>query len=192
MNDAVNFCLYTQIIRFQLSSKEEESLFQAPDLLQQRAIERWAKSLALVYEYDAGSRRARVRGLDVPLERKDNSTQTDHSEERGFADKAGDEDGMLGDDSRGENTPLFLTGGIGGERISKQISDGAPQIRGLQPDAKSSQNASKMRYQTPPAPQFIKQRLQSQSWSIILHHLCHHLGHQQTSSLQMLQEDRQD
>jgi hypothetical protein len=43
-----------------LSLKEKESLFQGPDLLQQKAIERWAKSLGLVFEYDAVSGRARV------------------------------------------------------------------------------------------------------------------------------------
>jgi hypothetical protein len=134
MNYAVNSGFYTQIIHFQLSSKEEESLFQAPDLLQQRAIESWAKSLGLVYGYDAVSGRARVRGLDVPLERKYSSTQTDHLEERGLADKAGDEDETLGDDSRGEITPLFSLGGTGGEKIAKSVSDGATEIQGLQPD----------------------------------------------------------
>jgi hypothetical protein len=115
-------------------------LFQAPDLLQRKVIKRWAKSLGLVYECDVVSGRARVGGLDVPLERKDRSTQTDHLEERVLADKAGDEDGMLGDDSRGENTLLFS---LGGEKIAKSVLDGAPQVRGLQLDAKSSQNASK-------------------------------------------------
>ena len=62
MNDAVNLGFYIQIIRFQLSSKEEESLFQSPDLLQRKAIERWAKSLGLVYECDVVSGRARGWG----------------------------------------------------------------------------------------------------------------------------------
>jgi hypothetical protein len=106
--------------------------------LQRKVIKRWAKSLG--YECDVVSGRARVGGLDVPLERKDRSTQTDHLEERVLADKAGDEDGMLGDDSRGENTLLFS---LGGEKIAKSVLDGAPQVRGLQLDAKSSQNASK-------------------------------------------------
>jgi hypothetical protein len=143
MNDAVNLGFYIQIIRFQLSSKEEESLFQSPDLLQRKAIERWAKSLGLEYEYDSVRGRARVGDLDVPLKRKDGSTQTDHPEERVLADKAGDEDGTLGDDSRGETTPLFSPGELGGEKITNQISDGETEIQGLQPDAKSSQNASK-------------------------------------------------
>jgi hypothetical protein len=60
MNDAVNLRFYTQLIRFQLSFKEKESLFRAPDLLQQKAIERWAKSSGLVFEYDVVSGRARV------------------------------------------------------------------------------------------------------------------------------------
>jgi hypothetical protein len=147
MNNVVNLRFYTQIIRFQLSPKEEESLFQGPDLLQRKAIERWAKSFALGYEYDSTSGSVRVGksvGFDALLERRDSSTQTDHPEERVLADKAGDEDGTLGDDSRGETTPLFSAGERGGGKITNQISDGGTEIQDLQPDAKSSQDRSFM------------------------------------------------
>jgi hypothetical protein len=189
LNDPVNLKFYTQIIRFQLSPKEEEVVFQGLDLVQRKVIERWAESLGLVLEWDGGGGSVKVFKIKVheddlditrrinsgplddsnvsdvsttdglgaghsaaaPLrkqEKRDSSTQTDHigasGEERALAGKAGDEDGTLGDNSRGETTPLFSPGGTGEEKVTNRISDGATEIPGLQTDAKSSQDPSYM------------------------------------------------
>jgi hypothetical protein len=60
MNDVVNLALYTQIIGFKMSPMEEETLFQAPDPLQQRAIQTFAHSFGFDYEYSIATRTARV------------------------------------------------------------------------------------------------------------------------------------
>jgi hypothetical protein len=60
MNDVVNLALYTQIIGFKMSPMEEETLFQAPDPLQQRAIQIFAHSFGFDYEYSIATRTARV------------------------------------------------------------------------------------------------------------------------------------
>ncbi|KAH8756869.1 hypothetical protein BGZ57DRAFT_802906 [Hyaloscypha finlandica] len=60
MNDVVNLTFYTQVIRFQMSPMQEETPFQDPDPLQQKAIHTWAQSLGFDYEYSLATRTARV------------------------------------------------------------------------------------------------------------------------------------